>query len=559
MRWFKKSLLWASVGYLGVTSASAQTGGPPATAGRISLCRPQPLTGSAPSAIVQTSAVQPNAGGAPVPAFVVRAQMADPTQRAVLPDAEAPPEARAKPAGGAGPNSILPVGGEAMPTKADGNGPNAILPAGGQAAPRKADSSLPDDKTFIAPTPRPLFRPFSTVGAAENPGADTEEIIVYDAPGNLFDGPGAVPRIYARAEYLNWSTKGYPLPILVTTAPATGNENFRGTLGANGTTPIFGGSDTGAGPTSGGRFTVGWNLDPCGTCGIEVSGFFLGRKNDNFAANNPVLARPFFNFNTGMQDRELTSSPGTAPGDFFKLQGSINVQNFSDFWGAEINYRRLLCADCNYSISALVGFRYLDLHEGLDITENVLSLQAVPGFPIFNPGNQITVADSFHTRNRFYGGQAGLDGEYYLGRWFVGGRAQVGLGVTHETVDINGSQTVATPGGQRMTFNGGLLALPSNIGTFSQNKFAVVPQIGVKLGYNLTDNVRLFVGYDFLYWSNVVRPGDQVDTNLNVSQIPNFGNNPAFVPPSNIVRPIVPMRTTSFYAHGVSAGLEVRY
>jgi len=27
-----------------------------------------------------------------------------------------------------------------------------------------------------------------------------------------------------------------------------------------------------------------------------------------------------------------------------------------------------------------------------------------------------------------------------------------------------------------------------------------------KLGYDVTDHVRVFVGYDFLYWSNVVRP-----------------------------------------------------
>jgi hypothetical protein len=539
MRWFKKSLLWASVGCLGAASASAQTASPPTTVGSISLCRPQPLIGAAPSGIAQASAVQTNPGGTPIPAFVVRAQMAEPKQRFLPANLDAPPEARAKPDGGASTQSILPVGATAA-----------------------GDIPAPDDKTFVAPAPRPFFRPFSSVnGATDNSACCTEHVTLYnyDAPGNYFNGPGTATRFYASAEYLNWSTGGYRLPILVTTAPATGDENFRGTLGVPGTVPLFGGNNTNSGPTSGARFTVGWNLDPCGTCGIEASGFFLARKNDNFFANNPVLARPFFNVNTGMLDRELTSSPGTAPGDLFKLQGTISVQNFSDFWGAEVNYRQLLCASQNYTVSGLLGFRYLDLHEGLDITENVVSQQAVPGFPIFNPGNQIVVADSFHTRNQFYGGQAGLDANYYFGRFFVGGRAQLALGMTHEQIDINGSQTITTPAGQRTTFTGGLLALPSNIGTFSQNKFAVVPQIGVRLGYNITDNVSIFAGYDFLYWSNVVRPGDQVDTRLNVSQIPNFGNNPAFVPPSNIVRPVVPFQTSSFYAHGFSVGLAVRY
>jgi Putative beta barrel porin-7 (BBP7) len=529
MRWFKKSLLWASVGYWGVATAAAQTGGP--SAGSVGLHRPQPLPDTADPGLVQAGMVQR------APAFIIRAQMEEPKDRFLPGSADGLVDARGKAAAQFEPEPVKSGSTDAPPV---------------------------DNMAFNPPPPRPFFRPFgSYVNASKNAGCCTESIVVYDnTPGNFFDGPGTVPRLWARAEYLNWWTKGFNLPILVTTGPATGDENFRGTLGANGTTPIVGGSTTSTGPTSGGRFTAGWNFDPCGNCGIEASFFFLGSKIDTFLASSaqfPVLARPFFNVNTGMQDRELTASPGLLPADFFKLQSAITVQNFTDLWGIEVNYRRLFCSDCNYSVSGLLGFRYLDLHEGLSITENVLSLQAVPGFPIFDPGNQIMVADSFQTRNRFYGGQIGLDGEYSRGRWFVGGRVQVGLGVTHETIDIGGSQTVTTPAGQRTTFNGGLLALPSNSGSFSQNKFAVVPQVGVKLGYNLTDNVRVFAGYDFLYWSNVVRPGDQVDTNLNVSQIPNFGNNPAFVPPSNIVRPIVPFRTSSFYAHGVSAGIEVRY
>jgi hypothetical protein len=528
MRWFKKSLLWASVGYWGVATAAAQTGSP--SAGTVGLHRPQPLPDIADPGLVQAGMVQR------APAFIIRAQMEQPADR-FQPASANPVDAKVKTAAQFEPDPIKTASGDAPPV---------------------------DNKAFTPPPPRPYFRPFgSYAGVSWNPGCCTEGTVVFEnAPSTFFDGPGTVPRFWARAEYLNWSTKGFNLPILVTTGPATGDENFRGTLGTSGTAPIFGGTPTSNRPTSGGRFTAGWNFDPCGTCGIEASGFFLGSKTDNFVATSaqfPVLARPFFNVNTGMQDRELTASPGLLPGDFFKLQGAITVNNFTDLWGIEVNYRRLLCSDCNYSVSGLVGFRYLDLHEGLDITENVLSQQAVPGFPIFNPGNQIVVADSFHTRNKFYGGQLGLDGEYYRGRWFVGGRVQVGLGATHETIDIAGSQTVITPAGQRTTFNGGLLALPSNSGNFSQNKFAVVPQVGVKLGYNITDNVRVFAGYDFLYWSNVVRPGDQIDTNLNVSQIPNFGNNPLFVPPSNIVRPVVPFRTTSFYAHGVSAGIEVRY
>src|SRR5205807_7351190 len=121
----------------------------------------------------------------------------------------------------------------------------------------------------------------------------------------------------------------------------------------------------------------------------------------------------------GTQDRQLTATPGIVPGDQFQLRGSITIRDFTDLWGAEINYRRLLCSDCDWSVSGLAGFRYLNLREGLSITENVVSAKAVPNdvLGIFTPGNQIVVSDRFRTQNHFFGGQLGAEGEYRSGRW----------------------------------------------------------------------------------------------------------------------------------------------
>jgi hypothetical protein len=377
--------------------------------------------------------------------------------------------------------------------------------------------------------------------------------------GSIIYDLGPVYRFYASAEYLLWWTKGFRVPPLVTSGTGAVPQDFRGILGSPDTTTLFGNSRTSSGPSSGGRFYAGYNLDPCGLCAIEGGYFFLGNKNDRFNAAGGELSRPFFNINTGMQDRELTSSPGTAPGDVFALNGAITVQARSSLQGAEANVRKLCCMDCNYRLSALAGFRYLDLNEGLLIQENVTSLKAIPGFDIFNPGNNIVVTDEFNTRNRFYGGQVGLDGVLQRGRWFVGGRAKLALGVTDQSINIAGSQVVTTPAGGVTTFNGGLLALPSNIGHFSQSRFTFVPEVGMRVGYNVTDNIRVYVGYDILYWSSVVRPGDQVDLTLNVNQIPNFSANPVFSPPSTNVRPVVPFRTSDYIAHGINAGLEIRY
>ena len=60
----------------------------------------------------------------------------------------------------------------------------------------------------------------------------------------------------------------------------------------------------------------------------------------------------------------------------------------------------------------------------------------------------------------------------------------------------------------------------TNIGQQTRNQFEVVPEVQVRGGYNVTSNLRLFAGYDFLYMSRVVRPGDQIDTTLNLTGNP---------------------------------------
>ena len=79
--------------------------------------------------------------------------------------------------------------------------------------------------------------------------------------------------------------------------------------------------------------------------------------------------------------------------------------------------------------------------------------------------------------------------------------------------NLNGTVTSA---------RGGLLALSSNIGTFHKNSFSVVPEVDATLSYHINEHWRLFAGYDLLYWTNVVRPGQQIDRTLDETLIPNF-------------------------------------
>ena len=103
---------------------------------------------------------------------------------------------------------------------------------------------------------------------------------------------------------------------------------------------------------------------------------------------------------------------------------------------------------------------------------------------------------------------------------------------------------------------GGLLALRSNIGSSSNDEFSVVPKVTVKVGYQVNNALRGFVGYDFLYWSAVVRPGKQIDTVVDESLIPNF--NPSAVSAGQD-RPGVLFRESDFWVQGLTTGLELRY
>jgi hypothetical protein len=171
-------------------------------------------------------------------------------------------------------------------------------------------------------------------------------------------------------------------------------------------------------------------------------------------------------------------------------------------------------------------------------------------------GTSISVQDQFRTENRFYGGQVGLRGEMWRGDWFVSGFAKVAFGNSHEVVKINGATTIGGADIVSQSFPGGLLAVGSNIGDLTHNTFAVVPELGVQVGAQLTPYLRAFIGYDFLYWGRVVRPGEQIDPVVNLHQVPSSLN---FNPGLGVARPTILFKESDFWAQGVTAGLEFHF
>jgi hypothetical protein len=386
-------------------------------------------------------------------------------------------------------------------------------------------------------------------------------------PGYVPDDFGGLPaelvthgpcRVYASADYILWWIRGDRVPALVTTGPDDGSVS-PASLGRPGTVILAGNGTLDPAPRSGVRAEVGFWCDDGQCLGFETGFFILPQRSRDLrfvSDGTTLLARPFFRINPGPNFGESTEVAVRAG----QSTGSIDVRTSSELFGVEPNVRYSLCRSCtceccSYRLDLLAGGRYLQLNENLQITEdlNVIATNVAPALP---NGGRAFVFDQFHTRNQFYGGQLGLSGEASRGPWSIGVEAKVALGGTHQVVDINGSQLLIDNQLGPQRFQGGLLALPTNIGRQSRERFAVVPEIGLKAGYQVTKCLRLTLGYDFLWWSSVVRPGEQIDRGIDSTRIPNFITNDQ---PTGQRRPAPLFQATDFWAQGLSVGLEIRF
>lgn len=436
--------------------------------------------------------------------------------------------------------------------------------------------SVPSPGQDLPPAPITLAQapnepqPVSEVPSAPPPDNWTSPPLVSDSTyfgSSAYSGNGG--RAWFGADVLLWAIKPGNSPALVT----SGTTTSLGALGP-GTTTLYDGNQN-YDNRIGGRFTGGFWLDPGRTKGVEASYFFLNGPSETYstsgdgAPGSSVLARPFVNAITGLQDSQVISFPGVS-------SGNVLVSSGSQLMGAELNGLCNLCCSCpmnccstgccqtgygaggymnqsGYRVDMIGGFRYLYLNEDLVITENITFLPTAPA--PFDPGSMIMVTDRFQTRNDFYGGQIGARGEWYRGAWFTNVTGKVAIGDTHQQVRINGATTFTSSAGATVTQPGGLLALPTNMGTYSRDQFSVVPEVGINVGRQLSNNVRIYVGYTLIYWSSVVRPGDQIDPVINPTQLPTAAGPGTLVGPA---RPAFAFHDTDFWAQGVNIGMEFR-
>ncbi len=209
-------------------------------------------------------------------------------------------------------------------------------------------------------------------------------------------------------------------------------------------------------------------------------------------------------------------------------------------------------------VNALLGFRYVDLLESLDL--NVFSNST--GIFSTQPYRAATFNDHFGTRNQFYGGQTGLRGEW-ASRWlYAMVQGKIALGEMHQVVMIDGQFADSLP----KLFNttqfgngtGGIFAQPTNIGRYHQDQFGVIPGGEARIGVNILPTLRVSVGYEFLWMNTVARPGDQIDRVINTTAV---GPGPASQVPTltGPARPTALFTTTDFWAQGINFGFQLLF
>ena len=345
------------------------------------------------------------------------------------------------------------------------------------------------------------------------------------------------------AEYLLMWQDQSRIPLLATTA----SKPEFGFLGQPGTTKLLGPGRFGDSQRNGLRLRGGTWFSSEEQFGVEASYTTFAKTTDRIHFDSqqfPTIARPIYVPNIGGEFAELVAFPGLS-------HGNLTVEQTSDLWGAEFNLRSRLPSVAASRWEAIAGYRHWNLSERLTITEMLIAERNAP-VPI---GTNVEIQDRFAVRNQFHGGQVGLRGSRDFGAMSVDARGTVAVGATREEIEITGVQNRVQPGLARETFNGGLLAAGPNLGRFVNERISVVPEGNASIGWNITNRLKAYVGYNVVVWTNVARPGDQIDRTVDLRFVPNA---PQLVPTS-VERPSVPFVRADFLVHGLQFGMQGRW
>jgi hypothetical protein len=372
--------------------------------------------------------------------------------------------------------------------------------------------------------------PPASVNLAAQAAAAPLDLATPPVVNDFLAAPDCPSRFWVNSEYLLWWIKDQPVPLPLFVVNDLG---MAPNAGAPGSRVLFGGHAQDMGAFSGLRLTLGGWLNDEGAVGVEARGFLLEQRSKFFsfasdANGNPAAGFPTLDAATGGPLPGFLSFPGLQ-------RGHTTFTTATQLWEAEANSLFNVYRQGRWDITLLGGFRQMNLHEKL-------SIDTVSDFGPVGASLHSVTGDNFQTSNRFYGGQLGTRVGLCLGRISAEATGKIALGSNRQEVNISGVNLI---NGALDTTTAGFFALPGAIGRQTRSQFSVIPEVGVKIGMDVTCKLRATLGYDFLYWTNVVRPGDQINNRIEIVGAFN--------------RTSAKFDKTDFWAQGASFGLEFRY
>jgi hypothetical protein len=318
--------------------------------------------------------------------------------------------------------------------------------------------------------------------------------------------------VFVTAEYLLWRVND--------NAPAEMVGLFAGT-GINPNTGLDSGS-----ARSGFRISaLGFLPDKC--TGVEVSGFFLDQKR---SFGNGAAIDVGTQGLGSVSPRVINNLPVDLPGDLDTgdiLTSLFTGTTYFRAWGAELNLHRLTGQFGGFKTYVLAGFRNFQLDETMSLSGDFTFQEPNPDEttgPTLEDGRTVhmTTIDAVEAHNQYYGAQVGAGFDWHWYRVTVDALAKFGVGGTAEQVQTGGTTFLSpgfvepTPGATPVfrpaaTLPGGLVSTTPQTRT-DRVRLSVFPELRANIGYQVTDNIRGFVGYNFLWITNLATVGDQSST-----------------------------------------------
>jgi len=352
-------------------------------------------------------------------------------------------------------------------------------------------------------------------------------------------------QVWLNADYVMAWFGGDKLPALITTSPPGTPKAMAGIPGFATTRILFGNDTVNDDLRSGFRLGGGWWFTPERTLGIEAGFMLLECQSSGFSATSngsTTLARPFFNVSTGAADAALVAAPGSSA-------GSVAARDRSgEFYEAHVDLTENVF-DCGWArLDSLLGYRFYRYDDGLSIA------QVTTNSPNFAAGTVFRRGDDFATQNEFHGGDLGFRTHFAWETLSLDVLTKIAVGMVDRTVKISGGQVIAVPGAAPLVQSGGLLALASNIGNDHTDDWTILPELGANLGWQVTPNVRVRVGYTVMWLDRIARAGDQIDLDVNPTLFPN-----SRTPVSGPLRPAFVLIRNDTWLQSLNIGVEVSF